>query len=235
MKFRKLFPDEIEIRVQRVTEKGAQLLLYKDARCDMRILDETVGAENWQREHYECKGNLFCRVGINVAATIDMSGSEGIAEIAEHWVWKSDCGTESNTEAQKGEASDSFKRACFNWGIGRELYTSPFIWIKQDGSYDFKRDRFTVSEIEYKNDRISRLVLDATVNHQTKLAAFKWYEKERKKLEQRIKLEPPICPVCGKEVKPAKYKGTELSAQEFFEKFGLCVECVKAGLPHDAN
>lgn len=120
MKFRDLKADEIDIRVQSVktdkdgNPKGVILLLYKNARCDMNILDETVGAENWQREHYECKGNLFCRVGIKCGDT---------------YVWKSDCGSESNTEAEKGEASDSFKRACFNWGIGRELYTSPFIWI----------------------------------------------------------------------------------------------------------
>ena len=48
------------------------------------------------------------------------------------WVWKWDCGTESNTEKEKGEASDSFKRACVNWGIGRELYTAPQIWITCD-------------------------------------------------------------------------------------------------------
>ena len=93
MKFRDLTANEIECRVQSVKQNGLVLLLYKDARCDMNILDETVGAENWQREHYECKGNLFCRVGIR-----HLDG----------WVWKSDCGTESNTEAQKGEASDSF-------------------------------------------------------------------------------------------------------------------------------
>lgn len=114
MEFRALTADDIEVRVQSVKQNGLVLLLYKNARVDMNILDETLGSENWQREHYECKGNLFCRVGIFV------NGS---------WVWKSDCGTESNTEAQKGEASDSFKRACFNWGIGRELYTAPFIWV----------------------------------------------------------------------------------------------------------
>lgn len=118
-KFRDLTADEIECRVQSVKANGLVLLLYKDARCDMRILDEEVGAENWQREHYECKGNMFCRVGI-------FCGRENVDY---DWVWKSDCGTESNTEAQKGEASDSFKRACFNWGIGRELYTAPFIWV----------------------------------------------------------------------------------------------------------
>lgn len=109
MKFRNLRADEVEARVSQIKENGVALLLYKDARCDMRILDETVGPENWQREHYECKGNLFCRVGINTH--YDKPDRE------ERWVWKSDCGTESNTEAQKGEASDSFKRACFNWGI----------------------------------------------------------------------------------------------------------------------
>lgn len=114
MKFRSLRADEIDVRVAQVKETGCALLLYKDARCDMRILDETVGTENWQREHYECKGNLFCRVGI-----LTEKG----------WVWKSDCGSESYTEKEKGEASDSFKRACFNWGIGRELYTAPFIWF----------------------------------------------------------------------------------------------------------
>lgn len=117
-KFRDLRADEIECRIGQVNKqgKGLSLLLYKDARCDMAILDETVGTLNWQREHYEVKGNMYCRVSIWDAEK-------------NTWVWKSDCGTESNTEAQKGEASDSFKRACVNWGIGRELYTSPFIWI----------------------------------------------------------------------------------------------------------
>lgn len=215
MKFRRLFPDEIEVRVQRVTEKGAQLLLYKDARCDMRILDETVGSENWQREHYECKGNLFCRVGINAQFENPAAAQE--------WIWKSDCGAESNTEKEKGEASDSFKRACVNWGIGRELYTSPFIWIKQDGSYDFKRDRFTVSEIKYNNDRISRLVLDVTVNYQTKPAAFTWYEKP--KVKGYIP-ELDVCPICGKEVKDVECKdGRIMPAEEVFREYGMCADC----------
>jgi hypothetical protein len=128
IKFRNLVEDEIECRVQQVQENGLILLLYKNARCDMNILDETVGAENWQREHYECKGNLFCRVGICCTVHIDMSGNDGDI-LSPSWVWKSDCGAESNTEKEKGEASDSFKRACVNWGIGRELYTAPFIWI----------------------------------------------------------------------------------------------------------
>ena len=148
MEFRELRADEIECRAQTVKHNGLSLLLYKDARCDMRILDETVGAERWQREHYDCKGNLFCRVGI---------------KCGDEWIWKADCGTESNTEAQKGEASDSFKRACVNWGIGRALYTAPFIWIDekycdieekndQRGKKSYQcKDKFFVDRIKIEN------------------------------------------------------------------------------------
>lgn len=148
MNFRDLTADEIECRVQSVKQNGLVLLLYKNARCDMNILDETVGAENWQREHYECKGNLFCRVGI-----LTSSGDE-------RWVWKSDCGVESNTEAQKGEASDSFKRACFNWGIGRELYTAPFIWIpaKKCNINNGKcYDKFAIEKIIIEDKKITAI------------------------------------------------------------------------------
>lgn len=153
-KFRDLKADEIECRVQSTKDNGLVLLLYKDARVDMNILDETVGSSNWQREHYECKGNLFCRVGINI--------NRAVPEYTEHWVWKSDCGTESNTEAQKGEASDSFKRACFNWGIGRELYTAPFIWIPADKcNINNKKcyDRFSIEKIIIENKQITALAI----------------------------------------------------------------------------
>ena len=163
-KFRDLRADEIECRVQSVKENGLVLLLYKDARVDMNILDETVGSSNWQREHYECKGNLFCRVGIGI------SRQDGTSE----WVWKSDCGTESNTEAQKGEASDSFKRACFNWGIGRELYTAPFTWIPAD-KCNIKNgkcyDKFFVEKILIENKQITGL---AIYNETMKCRAFVW-------------------------------------------------------------
>ena len=169
-KFRDLRADEIECRVQSVKANGLVLLLYKDARVDMNILDETVGASNWQREHYECKGNLFCRVGI------DIGTHEGKAE---RWVFKSDCGTESNTEAQKGEASDSFKRACFNWGIGRELYTAPFTWIPADkcniaeGKNGSKQcyDKFIVGKIIIENKQIAALAIWNTTKN---CRAFVW-------------------------------------------------------------
>lgn len=150
LQFRDLTKDEIEVRVGTATEKGVSLLLYKNARVDMAILDEAVGPERWQREHYECKGNLFCKIGIL---------------FGDIWVWKSDCGSESNTEAEKGEASDSFKRAGTNWGIGRELYTSPFIWVdakdvklkefEEKGKKRFKtKDKFSVTDITIENKKI---------------------------------------------------------------------------------
>ena len=152
LKFRDLTADEIDCRVQSCKENGLVLLLYKNARVDQNILDETVGAENWQREHYECKGNLFCRVGIDTNALTENA--------VPRWVWKSDCGTESNTEAEKGEASDSFKRACFNWGIGRELYTAPFIWIAAD-KCNIKNgkcyDKFAVEKIVIENKTIKAI------------------------------------------------------------------------------
>lgn len=173
-KFRDLRADEIECRVQSVKQNGLVLLLYKDARCDMRILDETVGVENWQREHYECKGNLFCRVGINVDPMIDEKGN-----VFQNWVWKSDCGTESNTEAQKGEASDSFKRACFNWGIGRELYTAPFTWIPAD-KCDINNgkcyDKFVVEKIIIEDKQIVAL---AIYNTTKKCRAFVWQKEKQ--------------------------------------------------------
>ena len=113
---RALKPSEVEVRIGTVGKNGVTLLLYKNARVDMQILDETFGSFGWQRDHKEIKGNLYCGIGV---WSCDVDG----------WVWKWDCGTESNTEKEKGEASDSFKRAGFCWGIGRELYNSPFIFV----------------------------------------------------------------------------------------------------------
>lgn len=152
MKFRELRADEIEARVNTVSERGCSILLYKNARCDMNILDETVGEMNWQRDHKEIKGNMYAGIGI-------------WDKDKQMWIWKWDCGTESFTEGEKGEASDSFKRAGFNWGIGRELYTSPFIWMSSDqinlsDKRDGKKttfDTFRVDDIEYTEGKISYL------------------------------------------------------------------------------
>lgn len=145
LEFRKLKADEIECRIGQIKATGLTLLLYKDARCDMNVLDETVGPLNWKREH--TRENRNCIVSI-----YDVEKNE--------WVSKEDTGTESNTEADKGLASDSFKRACVNWGIGRELYTAPFIWVKKEdcnltaSSGDRFRcyDKFKVVKLTYKKN-----------------------------------------------------------------------------------
>lgn len=156
---RLLKADEIECRVSVINEKGLSLLLYKDARVDQKILDETFGIFGWKRSHQSIEGNLYCTVEI-----YDKESGE--------WVAKQDVGTTGYTEKEKSQASDSFKRACFNWGIGRELYTAPFIWIpagkaeimyKEDQN-KVKRfycnDHFSVSSIRYNDDReISALVV----------------------------------------------------------------------------
>lgn len=149
LEFRLLKADEIDARISTCNQYGVGLLLYKDARCDQNILDETVGPTNWQRHH--SRDNANCIVSI-------------WDDAKQQWIEKEDTGTESFTEKEKGLASDSFKRACFNWGIGRELYTAPnmFVFAKDLGSLkqDEKtnkwtcKDYFKVSDIQYADDKI---------------------------------------------------------------------------------
>lgn len=172
--FRPLTEREIEVRVARVTNAGVELLLFKDARCDMRILDETVGPENWTCGYYEHKNTLFCSVGICV------NRDDGLAE----WVSKDNAGAPSNMEAQKGEASDAFKRACFCWGIGRELYTAPRIFVYADKCKSIKEgkngkmqcfDRFHVEKVRIEDGRITGLsIWNDSTNHR----CFVWKEEE---------------------------------------------------------
>ena len=116
-KLREPLPIEsIDFRIQSINNgKYATILAYKDARVDMNVLDNVLGCQNWKREHYD--NNTRCKVSVY---------NEEIME----WVGKEDVGTQSMTEKEKGLASDSFKRACFNWGIGRELYDYPVISIR---------------------------------------------------------------------------------------------------------
>ena len=178
--FRPLRSDEVECRIGTVSKqgKGLSLLLYKDARCDARILDETLGPENWQCEFYECKGTLFCKVGVLV------DRGEQFAE----WVWKDDAGSPSDMEAKKGEASDAFKRACFKWGIGRELYTAPFIWVNASDCNLVDRngkwqcyDTFSVTGMEVSDGRI--VALEVT-NDKTKKVVFTLAKPEPKPSKQ---------------------------------------------------
>lgn len=179
LNFRTLKASEIDVKPQTVKENGFSLLLYKNARVDMDVLDETVGAMNWQRKH--SRENANCIVSI-------------YDEDKKIWVEKEDTGTESFTEKEKGLASDSFKRACFNWGIGRELYTSPFIWIS-DSKYIKKNkegklaltDKFSVKEITVVDKVITELeIIDSkgTVVFSTK--SKKTTKKEQDKAQEYL-------------------------------------------------
>lgn len=144
---RLLRANEIECRVSIIKDNGLNLLLYKDARVDQRILDETFGPFGWKRTHQSIDGNLYCTVEIYDKNT-------------KTWISKQDVGTTGYTEKEKSQASDSFKRACFNWGIGRELYSAPFVWIpagkaniQRNGDKLYCNDRFSVAAIDYNNDR----------------------------------------------------------------------------------
>lgn len=176
--FRLLNADEIEVKVKQVTEKGAVALLYKTARIDMDLLDELFGAGVWECDYKEIKGNLYCGIGVKVDGTT---------------VWKWDCGIESREDGEgnekKGEASDAFKRAGTKWGVGRELYTAPFIFLKveteSNGGKAYKlKDKyqtFDVAEIGYdENRRINRLVIKDNKGK----TVFTYGVKQADKLEQ---------------------------------------------------
>lgn len=152
---RLLNPEEIECRIGNITKNGVSILLYKDARVDQKILDEVFGPFGWKRSHASIDGNLYCTVSVK-----DPESGE--------WVSKQDVGTTGFAEKEKSQASDSFKRACFNWGIGRELYTAPFIWVPagmvniQDKNGKLQcYDKFVVSAIGYNDSReICSLAID---------------------------------------------------------------------------
>ena len=157
-----LTKDQIEVKIKQVKSNGVLMLLYKTARTDMDILDELYGPENWQSDYREIKGNLYAGIAVRDHET-------------GNWVWKWDCGIESRADGdgneKKGEASDAFKRAGFKWGIGRELYTAPFIWVSTDVVPVKSDDRghcqlanpfekFYVSHIEYNDkNEISKLTI----------------------------------------------------------------------------
>jgi len=152
LEFRALRAEEVECRVAQCSEKGLSLLLYKTARVDMDLLDEVVGAENWQKDYKTVDGKLFCGIAVKCDG---------------EWIWKWDVGTPSNMEAEKGQVSDAMKRAGFCWNIGRELYTAPFIWVPADkcnirkgrNGKDQCYDRFDVTEMEVSDGAIVKLTI----------------------------------------------------------------------------
>lgn len=184
---RKLRADEIECRVAQVSSKGCSLLLYKTARVDRAILDEEFGAMGWQNDFKVIDGKMYGGIGV-------------WHNDLDEWIWRWDCGTESNTEAEKGQASDCFKRAGFKWGIGVELYTAPFIWLNVDTAKDEfaskkagkdvykladKFAKYSVKSIEYNNDAISNLeIVDDKGN--TVYSMGKKVTKTTQKTEEKV-------------------------------------------------
>lgn len=222
-KFRDLRADEIDCRVATCSDKGVSLLLYKDARCDMNILDETVGSMNWQRKH--TRDNANCTVEIWDADK-------------NQWISKEDTGTESYTEKEKGQASDSFKRACFNWGIGRELYTAPFIWvnasdckmIQKDGRWT-TYDRFAVDSITIENKRITGLSIRNTKTGELVFTYGKAPKKTSTKANKPVVQETEVkCPKCGKVMKPIKRQDGSMAmpADILNGCGGVCYDCYRA-------
>lgn len=216
-----LTADDIEVKVKKVTEKGAIALLYKTARTDMNILDDVFGAENWACEYTEVKGNLYC--------TIRVRNEHG------EWVGKQDCGIESREDGdgneKKGEASDAFKRAGFRWGIGRELYTAPFTFLpletyKDGNGYKLKNpfERFAVSEIGYdENRRINRLVI-------TNDKGVVMYTMGGKPIQRKTEAPKPItCEVCGSTIARTKTHTIQQIADGSKKRYGkmMCVSCIK--------
>lgn len=219
--FRLLRADEIECRIAQIskTGKGLSLLLYKTARTDANILDETVGPENWENDFKLVDGVLYGGIGIDYGGKV---------------VWKWDAGTESNTEAEKGRASDAFKRAGFKHGIGRELYTAPFIWIKdanieeKNGKY-YCNDRFEVGSIEYDD---KENICGLTILRDGKTV----FEMREQKEPIAPRPNGFICAKCGKGLLPyndsnGKPVSLRAHAERSMNKFGkvLCIDCIKEG------
>ena len=205
---RLLRADEIDARISICNQWGVGILLYKDARCDMNILDETFGNMNWQRKHELIDGQLFCSVGVR-----DGEGAE--------WVWKQDVGVESYTEKEKGRASDSFKRACFNIGIGRELYTAPNMFVRSNDLKTLKeddrgrwtcKDIFTVTSIQYVDRKICYVAIR---NEKTgKIIEF-GQPAEAEKQKVKIATEKQVMALRN------TIKKKELNENEILDKMGI--------------
>jgi len=181
-KFRTLKANEIECRIAQIKSNGLVLLLYKDARVDQNLLDETVGPLNWQRTQEVIDGSLYCTVSI-------------WDDEKKQWISKQDVGTESFTEKEKGRASDAYKRSCFNWGIGRELYTAPFIWISADDCNIIKDDKgykcydnFEVTEIGYNDNREINLLEIVNTKKNNQIVFTMGKKKPAKKAETKAEV-----------------------------------------------
>lgn len=220
---RNLRADEVEVRVGNCSEKGATFLLYKDARCDMNILDETFGIFGWKREHSFKGEKEFCKVSV-----YDAERNE--------WVSKEDTGTESFAEKEKGQSSDAFKRACVNIGIGRELYTSPFIFInvptEQKGNgWTLKKPypTFKVTTLEVTNKKITKLEIANKVTGESVYSFPKKMPEKGKNEANTSDYKLPTCQMCGEAITPLGGFTTEKIIEITKKKTGkqLCADCYK--------
>lgn len=200
IKIRKLTANEIEARVSTLSENGASLLLYKDARVDQKILDEVFGVYGWQRTHQLIGDRLYC--------TIEIWDDD-----KKQWVAKQDVGTESNTEKEKGQASDSFKRAGFNVGIGRELYTAPFIWVPADKIKISKKTDYTGKERLYTNDKFE--VSDIGYNDNGEINKLKIINEKTKAVVYEMGAKSAPAPVDNK----PKSEGKSIDFAELWDKY----------------
>lgn len=210
---RLLRAEEIECRISTINEKGLSLLLFKDARVDQRLLDEVFTPFGWKRTHQMIDGNLYC--------TVEIWDKE-----KQQWIGKQDVGTASYSEKEKGQASDSFKRACFNWGIGRELYTAPFIWIpvekaaiQRKGDKYTNYNRFSVSSISYNQQR--EITALSIVNERGELV----YEKKAPSVNTNLKKEEPqktgsLTPLQKKTLEK-ELERTGVSLETVLERYGI--------------
>lgn len=222
-RFRLLRPDEIECRVSTCNQNGVSILLYKTARTDADLLDETVGCENWVNDFKVVDGTLYGGIGVDYGKGM---------------IWKWDAGTESYTEKEKGRASDAFKRAGFKHGIGRELYSAPFIWITaqqcnvqvgQNGKHQCYDD-FVVSEIGYDDmERINQLVITVKGAEVFRMGRNNAPKVNDSPAPQKAPTSVPAaseeafkCEACGKDITPKVYSFSK-------GRYGkpLCMECQK--------
>ena len=227
-KFRALRADEVEVRVAQIGPYSTHLLLYKDARCDMNILDEGVGPDNWQRKH--TRDNANCIVSI-------------WDESKKQWIEKEDTGTESYTEKEKGLASDSFKRACVNWGIGRELYTAGRIIvpnskldIAEKNGKKVLKDSLDVTAMDVENGVITRLIIskgDGTIVFSKYDHSSSNQEKKRSSSDftpvAASTVNPPVCAECGCVIAPYGNRTAQQMAKAAKDKYQrvLCVTCAQ--------
>ncbi len=216
VKIRLLRAEEIECRIGIMNEKGVSLLLFKDARVDQKILDEVFTPFGWRRTHQVLDGNLYC--------TVEIWDKE-----KQQWIAKQDVGTMSYAEKEKGQASDSFKRACFNWGIGRELYTAPFIWIpaelaklKRKGDKLYCEGRFHVQEISCNKERAICLL---TIVNEAGQVVYQWKCRE-KAAEETVKSRIPTKSRADASCLNGLNGGQLRALEQELQRTGVSLDCV---------